>query len=482
MRPLCLAVAGGLLLGGGPTAGAADIRYEPAVETALTYTDNIDLDPAGEAEQALVTTLATLNNLRITGGRIEAAGNADLALDLQAREDSEVELRQDVRAAGTAELAEDRLFVDAFAGWFRTLADAGGAVSGSEVSGEDDQEDVQVYSISPFLQNRFGGLAESELRVGFSQVFTDDEDDGDSRQNDQRLQVSTGDRFTRFSLTGLAQRIDVDSDGDEGSFLQRTALVEGGYAVVRQFSLLAGVGVETIDSDDIEEDTDGPIWNLGFEARPGPRTELSFRAGQRFDTLDVNGDLSYRFTPALELRAQLTTAVTTTQQEILLNQLGLAPNPDDPDSPLLIDTVTGLPVGAADTDLGLRDEVVVARRVNAGLFGSRNRNAWLFALAAETRDSDIEEDETILSAEGAWTRAVTPDIDLTGTVAYRFVSEDFDEASTDQQTIIGELAVTYQLSEGIRLSGSYSRADQFADDPDDEFSENAVTIGAVLSF
>ena len=88
----------------------------------------------------------------------------------------------------------------------------------------------------------------------------------------------------------------VTTDGLGNDSEQTTGLATAEYALIPEFSLLGTVGYEVIDTNSFENDLSGVVVYGGFDARPGPRSELRFQVGHRFDQLVYDALASYKLT------------------------------------------------------------------------------------------------------------------------------------------------------------------------------------------
>lgn len=460
-----------------PAAWAADIQITKSAETSLTYTDNIDLDPDDEADQAIIWTNTGATTVRATGARVQAALDAALSLDTSVEDDgTSVDLRPNLHGIGTVELLEDHFFVDGEALALLSLENPFGAVSASPASGRDDRTTVYSVGVSPYWVQNFGSWAQSELRYRHNRIYYGDEDLGDTVTNAASLHTQTGRRFTRFLIGNDLEYEKIDSEEEDGDAERKTALLDGQYVLTREFIPVGTIGYEDIQAEDLRDDPKGLVWNVGFIARPGPRSEFEFRYGERYDETNILASARYLISPRLTFQAGYTKILDLSggevlrQTDVIVDEQGR-----------LVDARTGLPIRDVQDLFGVEDESFLADRFDASLAGSYGRNNFLLLASYEMRDFEFQPDEKLLTTSGRWDRALTPDTRIGFSAGYRTAKED-DPGTEDTDTVLGRIQVTHDLAENFQALAAYSYSRRFADDESDEYTENAVTVGLRVTF
>ena len=287
----------------------------------MTLTDNLDLEPDDKADSALILSPFVGFNARGDGDRVDFAFNYRLTMDTILSKDSDVNIRNDFIGFGKAELIDDMLFIDVTGSASQPLIDPGGRTSTSPSVGRSSRTQVAAGSISPYLLNHFGNVAETELRYRYSYTFVGSDQIGDSSTNYGLARLSTGRLFTAVRLDAIAEAERTNSESATGDIDRTTFRLDGQYPIMRQFSLLGSVGYETIDTNSLNDDPDGALWYVGFFTRPGPKTELRLTYGERYGEPDINGALTYRITPRLTFQSSYIHVLETTQQQLSSLQL-----------------------------------------------------------------------------------------------------------------------------------------------------------------
>jgi uncharacterized protein (PEP-CTERM system associated) len=466
---------------------AANIQVGKTAGFNVTLTDNIDLEPDDRADSALILSPFVGANVRGDGNRVEFAFDYRLTLDTVLSRDTDVNIRNDFIGFGRSELIEDMLFVDVTGLASQPLIDPGGRTSTNPSVGRSSRTQVVSGSISPYLLNRFGNVAESELRYRYSYTFVGQDQIGDSSTNYGLARLSTGRLFTRIRLDAIAEAEITDSESQTGDIDRTTFRLNGQYAVFRQFSLLGSVGYETIDTNSLNEDPDGPLWYAGFLTRPGPKTELRFTYGERYGEPDINGSLSYRITPRLTFQAGYIHVLETTQRQFSNFQLIVD------ETGQLVDPITNLPVDITEPGSGLRTEAFRANRFQSSLVGNFDLNTVTLGATHEDREYDIRPDETYISARLGWTRRLSPYTNLFAGIGWRRTEIDgststpstgtlFGATVPESDTYSGRVALTHSLAKDVFGNVSFGHTTRVADQKSDEYSENSLTFGVRIVF
>ncbi|MEX0758939.1 MAG: TIGR03016 family PEP-CTERM system-associated outer membrane protein [Tistlia sp.] len=454
------------MIGSSPAA-AADVRVTKSIGSSLTVTDNVDLAPDGEEEGALITSVSPSASVIVDGNRLDLLFSGTVALRHFSNDDSFL-VDQNVLGAATAELWEDWLYLDLEGSSSRQLLEPASRVSASG-SGRGDRESVTVLEASPYLAHSFGNWADGELRYRRIETFAGS---GDTTQEEQRLELQSGSRFTRTQGALLLEHIRDEGDSDDDGFasddLERsTAMVSGKYAAWRQFSPTAKLGYDEIDSES-SRDLSGPFYQVGFDSRPGPRTEFSIGVGQRYGGLWVEGDFAHEITPRLTLTGAINRVLESNTDrrrdrrrenvfDPVTGELVIGPGPED----LIEDSQSG---------------VAVTWRGDVGLSGLYGRNALNLGFVYIDREFDTRS-ETTYGLTGLWSRQLsrTWSSRLSG-----FATHVDDEDSTN--TFGAQASLDYLIYTNTVISFGVSHTQRHASEESDEYTENTAFVAGRLRF
>lgn len=443
---------------------------------SVTATDNIDLAPDDQAESALIVTETGLVRLRRTGSRLDTALDGVLSLDTIIGEtDTELDPRPAGGGFARAELLEDRFFLHTQGAWRQALVDTTAGLSANPASGRAFLTDVQVLSVTPYWHQRFGDVADAELRYRHQNVSVGSAEIGDSSSDLAGVRVASGRGLTRLRLVGLAETERVRGAIQSGDLDRTTGLVAGEYPVTRWLSLLASAGYEVIDSPALDDPPQGPIGAVGLRWRPAARSDVALTVGRRFGGLTVEALGSVRISPRFTLHT-----IAGQTIEPLGYALGQDVFASDPLTGQIIDPRTDLPIDLEDPGLGLRGEVARVRRVEMRLTGQYPRDTVNLRVNREWRDFDVRSDEDFLLLRLDWDHRLTRIADLMGAVSYRIADQGGSLGRAD--TLLARLEYAQYLTRSAVASLAYARSQRFADLGFREYSENAVSLGLRVLF
>jgi uncharacterized protein (PEP-CTERM system associated) len=473
-RALVVAVAA---LGIGTPAVAGDLTITPSIELREGYSDNVDLGPEGDEESAFISEVVPGVRIRSESARVTGALNAFPILRHQtAGEDEGLSLAGDLAGLGTVEAVEDLFFVDAQASISQQVLDSRAAASTA------NEETVQVYRISPYLRNRFGGFAEAEARYRLSQVLVGDQaaagggQTSDATTHALSLSLESGSDFSRlfWALSSLASE---ESRSEDDDVSRREADLELRYAVDRSITLIAAAGYQFFDDGTSVNEVGGPTWRVGFRWRPGPRTDLEATYGERNDDQSANVRFSYKIGPRTTLTARYSEILETSQERLVrtLSQIGLEGETDE-----IIDEETGLPFTPDPSPFDIDNETTRIEAFELGVNGVRGRNTFGVKASFQTEKTEPSgEEEDVIQASARFSRRLNPHTTLSLFAGYE--RTEFDDGQVDDEyTLTG--ALNYQIYANVRAGVSYGFRLQDSTVEASEFAENRITANVRMTF
>lgn len=335
--------------------GSGEWRVTPRISVGTTYSDNIRLTPANEAEEDIILQVDPGISVRKRGGRL------DLRLDYTAQgllytnNGDANKINNQLQAFGAAELFQGNLFLDAYGSISQVpvnssgRADAGnlGATGGmpsslsffnsldlglpgaaelfnpvgifSDIALTDNQATGYRFGISPYWRQNLDGWVDMLLRYRYDDVFYDQQEDGvndqqanqqvnisDSRTDTIDFSLASGRQFSvlRWELDYFYQRQQQDNQGnidttDNGDDRRENVTGQLSYRLNRQWALLAEAGYENNQVTDFEDSRNGSYWGLGAIWSPSRFLELQGLYGS-----DVN-EAALRWNPSLRTNFQI---------------------------------------------------------------------------------------------------------------------------------------------------------------------------------
>ncbi|MDX1402381.1 MAG: hypothetical protein R3245_10695, partial [Kiloniellales bacterium] len=130
------------------------------------YTDNIDLAPDPETEDAFVTQLTPSFTYRreAAGSQIAWDGSSDIVYQSDG-DDEGFQVIPRTAGFGNFELSDELLFLDVEGSVSQEL------LNSQQADTESNRETTIAGTVSPYMVNRLGSYANSELRYRYSQVY-----------------------------------------------------------------------------------------------------------------------------------------------------------------------------------------------------------------------------------------------------------------------------------------------------------------------
>jgi uncharacterized protein (PEP-CTERM system associated) len=450
------------------TATAGEWRIDPFVEVQAIATDNVTSDSGSAKEADLITRLTGGMILSGTGRRarvnLNYAATQELHLDHSELDD----LSHFLAATGNVEVIKDAIFVDASASISRVEIDRAGGTSATSRNTGSNQQDVYLYSISPYWRHRYAGFAESELRLTRSQSFTSTPSSSsggvagrpsDTESNGVSALLASGTDFTRFlwRLSGSA----TETDRDRGTLTALNADGTVQYNLNPDFGLLGTVGYDDIDDAGLTRDVSGPYALGGFVWTPSNRTRLRFQAGWRYDDISFSGDARYDITARTTFTASYSERVGLAIDQFLG---ALGSTEIDPRG-RFVDRLTGQAfTGRGAGGLPLTDNLTLTKEFLAGITTSWTRDTVNLSYSHIEQDTITGDNPGTVTGPGlrksdniilTYTHQLTPILSSFVTVSYSQGSGS-GGTGTDDETYRGTIGLNYLFNESLTGSLSYS--------------------------
>lgn len=487
---------------------AGDWRTTAAVSFSQTFTDNVSLDPDGQRDPALISALTPSIELSGTGGRFTGALAAAVSGEYQALSDSGLSAQFNVLGRSNAELVRDSVFVDALGSITEQPLQTNAATSGAE-SNDTNLTTVQAYSLSPYWVSRLNGFADIEARYIFGATITGDtggrgeESSSDSDSDTLANSVTNGAVVSLRSAEDIAPRVQLQQTtyGLRTTRFGASDVTSAGgsvtptYSVAPGLALLATGGYDVLDAGD--EDLSGPNGSGGFRYQPSPTFRLNATAGWRLEHPEADVLLRYDIGPRTVLAATYDDSVAVGQTNLLQNLSNLG---YDPVTGRFINQQTSLAFSSALTGVDISDQLSRTQLGTITLDHRRSRDDFQIGVyAARQRDvggsgedGEFEsDDQDSWGVSAGWGRKLAADFGISTGIGFAYTDakgddtgEDADEdrATGTSQTFFAAATLTHSFSDKLLGFVGYRFQQRFADDSDDEFTENAIILGVTQRF
>lgn len=464
-------------------ARAGDLEITFSAGVTETFTDNVDLDADGQEQSAILSDFVGNFTVRNTSARVNGGYDGTATLRHQTAGDEKgVSLLPSLRGFGNIEAIEDLFFVDTSSSVSREI------LSTSDADTEANRETVQSHSFSPYIVNRFDDFASSELRYTYDQTSVSNGGNGggnndasDTSTHTASWALNSGSDFNRFrwSLNASASESE-QSDGNDVS--RQTVTFAPEYAVVRGFSVLGSIGHESFEEEqNADDDFSGVTWRAGFRWMPSRRTELSATYGRSDNDNNVEAQFNHSVTARTRISASYN-EVLETASERLANNLGSISI--DPDTGEIINTNTGLPFDGNVGPTSLVDTATRTKTFQANVSTTRGRDTFNFGTTFRKQKSDnagaTPDGETGLVFTGAWSRRLNPqtNFQLNGSID----NTELDQNSQEDTVYVVGTGLDQNVYSNVNAFVNYTYRMRESTDPNQEYTENNISIGARATF
>lgn len=457
-------------------AAAGEWKITPSFGVSETFTDNVDLTQNGQSD--LITTLRPGLSVRGTGARANLDFDYNPSVLIFAKDSRRSDIQQILSGTGQVELYKDILFVDASASITQALISSTSATSASGVTDSNNRTSQRTVSLSPFTRHHLGRWADIENRYTFTQSSSGGGGIDNTLTNQITSTTRSGSRFQVLSWTFVADASTTDRPGSNRTDNRSSVRADFQYAFSRLFSALFGLGYEVVNDSTLNSDINGPTWNVGFLATPGPRTSVRITYGRRFGADNLFMDASYKVSSRTNISARFTQTITTTQQ---LNSTALGLLSTNVNG-VIINSRTGLPFSGNNSGFGLTNSAVRQDRFSIVLNGTRGRNTFNAQGFWEKRNTDATGiDEKILGVSAQFSRRLTRK--LTGSLSTTYRYTDFGTSDGRREHVIQfNGSLSYNIYRNVSGSLAYFRSVRSSSLGGDSFTENGVTVSLQAQF
>jgi uncharacterized protein (PEP-CTERM system associated) len=270
---------------------AADWTVAPVLRLRQSYTDNVDLSPAGATRGDFTSEVTPGVTITANDGpRLNLALAYSLQRVLHSRQADSTYHQLD--ANGHAEVLRDWLYLDARAGISRHNISAFGPQLVDPAQSSVNSDQVRTLSISPYLRHYFRGLATAVLRYDHQRVASGKLLGVRSDGADLRLTGDDSGRRWNWDLDMARSHV---ADAAIAPVTTTDATATLSYALNDGLSLFTTGGHERKDYESRSGDTSaGNHWSVGSTWSPSPRTRVSASLGRRYFGKTATLDASYR--------------------------------------------------------------------------------------------------------------------------------------------------------------------------------------------
>ena len=257
-------------------------RFVPSIEVDETYSDNINLQPAGAERSDLVTSVTP--SLRVTryGPRLTATFDYSPQLLFYARGTNGTQVRNYLDASFDAALIPNFLFFDAQVAIAQTNVSPFGTQAANTVNGNANRAETRTYALGPSLRSRFGNDLSYSAGYRYTGSTANNDAYSTNHTNVVYAQFQSGTSYRNLGY-GLDASRSEQSYGRLGSIVEETAGLTPTYVVTSTFQLRGRIGYDRNSYPTTgQPDLKGPSYSGGFDWHPSQHTQLDVQVGHRY--------------------------------------------------------------------------------------------------------------------------------------------------------------------------------------------------------
>jgi uncharacterized protein (PEP-CTERM system associated) len=276
-----------------PAAHAVDWDFQPYVGGSVIYTDNQNQSESDPKDALILTATPGFSLVSKGSRRVRAGMNYGVTGVARFGDDLDNEIFQNLNALGNAELMEDFLFIDATASISQQLISLSGSRADAAVN-SSNLTTTSTYTISPYVQHRFGNFAEGTARFTQSGAIFDSSEFDNINSSAVNASLNSGTQFNDLSW-GLTYylRNAIVQNSENARFESYGANL--GYEVTRHLRLIGTVGYDNNDYTATPgTEISGTYWTGGFDWAPNVRTNIGASIGESFFGRTYGLNFNYR--------------------------------------------------------------------------------------------------------------------------------------------------------------------------------------------
>ena len=477
-------------------ASAVEWKFSPSVGAQATYTDNVNQSHS-DPQDALILSVTPGFSLQSQGSRrIQAAVNYGLTGVARFSDDNSTDINHNLGATGKAELIDDFLFIDGSASISQELISLVGSPADATTNSAN-RATVGSYSISPYIQKRFGTFARAMIRYTLSGALFQDNAANDITSNSLNASLTSGTQFNDLSW-GLNYSLrDATVQGGQDAKFERYG-ANLGYKLTSHIRAFGTVGYDKNDYVSASgAEISGRSWTAGLGWSPTRRTSVDASFGETYSGRTYGFNLSHR-THNLALTAgynegtsDISQLLTNTQPitawicdgDIFFGVGTLLPPPGQLNCVLL----RTAPVGSVP--LGIANGIFISKTLRGGAAWSKGRSSLGLNIFDTRRQYQqlvgLPEDET-RGVSATYSYRLQPHTTLNASLGYTNtrVPAGLESLSTarDDDFYTASLGVSHQFDP--KLSGALTLRHQQreSNDSTSSFDENSITASASMRF
>ena len=325
----------------------------------------------------------------------------------------------------------------------------------------------------------------------------------------ERASFITGENLGRFNVLTAAEAVQYNGAGAYHNAHRNQLTLDGGYAVSRTVTLIAGTGYQDIRFTG----TPGyrvsePIWSVGVRLTPNPDSSITIGYGRKDGANSLFLDATTAPTARTRLYARYSEGLSTDAE----SQQDLLQSTTIGSTGLLTDSVTGAPVSSSDAQFGTQNGLYRLRRFSISGSLLLNRDSFSVSVSNEDR-SNLSAVAFGPGANGqllpvlpagsssngtfgtvSWQHELTPVMTFSASASYGLTEYSNlglgggNGGGNQQTSLSGLAALSYQFTRTLSGSARYLYIERNSNQPQTLFGsqgnlvQNTLLVGLRKSF
>ena len=267
-------------------------RLTSSIGVDETYSDNINLSPAGTERSEFVTSISPTIHLTRLSPFVTANFDYSPQYLIYARGTNGNQLRNTLSAAANAQVIQNLLTFDAAVNVSQQNVSPFGTQSANTVNGSDNRAETRTFSFGPTLRSRFDKDFSYEAGYRFFQSSADNNAYSTNHTSQFFGNVQSSTSFRNLGVGADVNRTD-QGYGGSNSIVTETAGTTLTYVVTQAFHLRGRLGYDRNSYPTTgQPDLKGASYSGGFDYQPSQHTSLNVQVGKRYFGPTANISLS----------------------------------------------------------------------------------------------------------------------------------------------------------------------------------------------
>lgn len=480
---------------------AADWKITPSLDLSETYTDNVRLSSSGTEKSDFVTGVSPGISVAGTGSRLKVRMNYTMQNLAHSNESSKITTSHQLSADGNAELIEHLFFLDGKAGVSQQNISLFGPQATDNTNITGNRATVATYSVSPYLRNRFDGIATSELRYTHDEVRTGVGGLSDSKGDGALFSLSSGPAFRKLGW-GLHYNKHKSDYSNNPSVETESYSGDLRLIITPKFSLTATKGYEKNNYLSIGTKPEGDSWTAGFAWTPTARTSLEASTGHRFFGKTRSLAASHRSRNTV-WSVNYSEDITTMHSQFLipatkamdLGALCAAQHPDDPAWCEQFFLQTGLPTTLTNAANYFTNQYFLQKRLQASVVLNSAKSTLILSAFDSLREAQtsqtmntsllignlaLNDNTKQIGGNAVWSWRFSPRTNVNVSTGYT-KSRSISTGIIDTNRTMG-LGLTRQFRPKLNGSVNLRHNERDTTQSGGNYRENAITANLHMTF